>query len=157
MELSGIHIGSRRMSENSVRWKQRQRYRNDIAKRIFDKVDSEPLVSIDDIVGPRGLRTRRYCGLYFLYNTSKKIIYIGQLKYGGKSDLRQRLLQHRRKRYWFKEVKFVRFHKFSSIGESKLDIAERLVIMFTGQPIYNDKDTSYERLNAFNWENMMLS
>ena len=138
-------------------FQQNQRLRFDIAKRIFDKVVNEALLPIDEIIGRQRLKINQYCGLYFLYNGRKEIIYIGQLKYGGKSNLRQRLLQHRRKKKWFREVKFVRFHKFSSIGESKLDIVERLAIMFAGQPIYNDKDTSHKRLNEFNWSSVMLS
>jgi hypothetical protein len=63
----------------------------------------------------------------------------------------------RRKKPWFKHVKFVRFHKFPSVGEAKLDIAERLSIMVAGQPIFNDKDTSIRRLKEFEWGDLMLS
>ena len=152
-----INYSHKSLSKTDTEDSTGNRFRLSIAKKIFNKVSAEPIVPIDDIVGRKGLNHNLYCGLYFLYSNRRKIIYIGQIRYGSKSSLRKRLLQHRRKKPWFKHVKFVRFHKFPSVGEAKLDIAERLSIMVAGQPIFNDKDTSIRRLTEFDWGDLMLS
>ena len=131
--------------------------RKSIADTIFAKISVTEPFAIDEIMRPCGKHDYHQSGLYILYDDSDTILYIGQVQPEKNSSLRKRMQEHSRVDYWFDKVRVVRFRPFPYISQSQLDIAERLLIMHSGQPPYNDKDTSVEKLNEYNWSDVMLS
>ena len=133
------------------------KFRMSVASKIFSKVTTAKLTNIDEIICPCGKCDYHQCGLYVLYGDCEAILYVGQIKPEKDSSLRVRMQEHKRTDAWFGKVRFVRFRPFPYLGQMQLDVAERLLIMSSHQPPYNDKDTSVENLNEYIWDDFMLA
>lgn len=131
--------------------------RMSVASKIFSKVAAARRLTIDEVICPCGKCDYHQCGLYILYGDCDDILYVGQIKPDKDSSLRVRMQKHKCTDAWFGKVRSVRFRPFPYLGPMQLDVAERLLIMSSRQPPYNDKDTSVEKLNEYNWDDVMLS
>lgn len=127
-----------------------------IADAISTRISAATRFAIDAIMGACVKHDYHQSGLHILYDGSDTILYVGQIQHKKDSSLRKRMQEHSRVDYWFDKVRFVRFRPFPYVCQSQLDIAERLLIMNSGQPPYNDKNTSVKKLDEYNWSAAML-
>ena len=128
-----------------------------IVDAISTRIFAAKRFAIDEIMRACGKYDYHQSGLYILYDDIDTILYVGQIQHEKDSSLRKRIQEHNRVDYWFDKVRFVRFRPFPYLCQGQLDIAERLLIMNSGQPPYNDKNTSVEKLDEYNWSAEMLS
>ena len=80
-------------------------------------------------------------GLYFLYNDSGDVIYIGMLSGTDETSLYDRMKGHGSgshcRQSWYGDVSYGKFYHFD-VSVNELKILERLAISGMGQPMYND-------------------
>ena len=125
----------------------------EIALFICNTVSFEERIDINNIVRSRCGTPEYSKGIYFLYNEQDDVIYVG-MTYADKQTLHKRIYgngngAHNRK-VWFKEVRYVKFHKFG-YSKEQLALAERLAINEMG-PRYNDETLTRENLAQFKWQ-----
>lgn len=81
-------------------------------------------------------------GIYFLYNDSNQIIYIGMVSNAESTSFYRRMYGHgtgaHKNKHWFNECKKFRFKKFPTATKNDLRVIERMMIFRKGQPKYND-------------------
>lgn len=88
-----------------------------------------------------GRKTTYKQGLYFLYNDSDDVIYVGIVGDTDCTSLYDRMIGHGKGSHsvesWYAEVSYGKFCKFD-ISLDELKVIERLAISGMGQPMYND-------------------
>ena len=144
------------MSVTSGNLIEQKQNRDAIASQICKRIESSTLLDINSVLECAGTWSNHHSGIYFLYNNYYELIYIGKIGFGGQNNLQKRMREHRSDS-WFAEVRYARFCKFPQMGDVQLSVAERLSIIYMGQPVYNDKDTSVAGLKEFNWTPFFLS
>lgn len=127
--------------------------RKELAQKICDIVNNSKELKVTDMENRKKCNTDSYkSGLYFLYNSKNKCIYIGKVGNGETASLYMRMKgngekSHKKKnKRWYPLVSYGKWHKFN-VSDSDLETIERLAIYGMEQPIYNDKDTDQDTVN----------
>ena len=119
----------------------------ELQDKIVELVNKTSNISVSDMEKKALCGKEEYRqGLYFLYNSSETIIYIGKVGSGERTSLYDRMKGHgpgshsKKDKRWYSEVSFGRFNKFDKFNDSEIAVLERLAISKCGT-VYNDKDT----------------
>ena len=125
----------------------------ELAKKICDMIEKQSTMSISEMTKKykRGEKENFKNGLYFLYDESDCLIYIGKVGEYKNTSLRDRLVGHgdgshqKLHSKWYNEIRMGRFFKFKDLDELELTIIERVAIRYK-KPKYNDKYFDNEAL-----------
>ena len=121
-------------------------------KKIMRKIKKQPFIFKRDMenISKYGNVANAYniqgCrqGIYFLYNSAKKIIYIGKVGTGESTSLYHRMFGHgsgaHKSEGWYEEVEYGKYIVFEKLNDFELSIVERLCIKYNpNKDNYNDK------------------
>lgn len=117
-----------------------------LSNRVIQSVKTSEEIDINK-VSPvsHGRTSESNQGIYFLYNNSKEIIYVGKIGIGNGTSLYDRCIKGHREPHitksWGSEISSVKFHKFDRLTEVELEQIESLVICRLN-PIYNNATIS---------------
>ena len=117
-----------------------------LCKQICDLVNEAPLISITEICSAKhGRKTNCRKGLYFLYDATGVVLYVGVIRDRPITSLYDRLIGHGPKgahkyQWWYRFVTHARFRRFGGMTDTLLLEIERLAIIENMNPIFNDKD-----------------
>lgn len=133
-------------------------YRDEIAEKICKLVEAEKPIYVKDISRSIHREDAFKQGLYFIYDSNWRIVYIGMVSDKDSASLYMRIRGNGKashsKKDWWREDYVVKFHKFEKYSNEQLAIAERLAIIKKNQPIYNDKNTDDKTLKKLRLEKM---
>ena len=116
-----------------------------IAKNICERVSLSDMIKVSDITysSHRGEGFKN--GLYFVYDSSNNIIYIGMISDGKRTSLYDRFKGHgsgcHKHSTWYNQACIVRFCHFKDLNTEQLRLAERVAIL-AKLPVGNDGNTS---------------
>ena len=118
---------------------------NDLSDAVFKKIDGEKKLSKAEMESKysKGEKKNYKQGIYFLYDDSDNIIYVGKVGDYEKTSLRDRMVGHgsgshkEKDKDWYDLVKEGKFHQFPSLTNKQLEQIERLMIARL-KPRYND-------------------
>lgn len=118
---------------------------NDLSDAVFKKIDDEEKLTKAEMEAKysRGEKDKYKQGIYFLYDDSDNIIYVGKVGDYEKTSLRDRMVGHgsgshkKKDSSWYPLVVKGKFHQFSSLTNKQLEQVERLMIIRL-KPRYND-------------------
>ncbi len=117
--------------------------RKEITERVLELVESTNFIDIATITSKDHNKDEFKNGLYFLYNESNEVVYVGKVGNGPTTSLYHRLIGHgsgaHKNAYWWKEVYKCKFYRFVGLDDKEILQIERLSIFGKSQPKYNDE------------------
>ena len=129
--------------------------RKEIAIKICHCVYSENCIATKEISYSRHHSKEYKNGLYFVFDDTNHVIYIGKVGSGKTASLYMRCIGNGNKSHlkemWYRQhARFVKFHKFPNYSDEQLLIAERIAILYE-KPTFNDQHTDIETLKKYVW------
>ena len=120
-----------------------------IAERICAQVSLADMIKVGEITYSSHSGEGFKNGLYFVYDKSKNVIYIGMISNGKRTSLYDRFKGHgsgcHKHSTWYNQACTVRFCHFKDLNAKQLRLAERVAI-FAKLPVGNDGNTSEAKI-----------
>lgn len=137
--------------------------RDEFAKKIISEVEKTKKITKNNMEDSKqygvGKNSLNECGsrqgVYFLYNSDDKIIYIGKVGTGKRTSLYQRMKGHgggaHSQQSWYNEVEYGKYKIFDKLNDSEIEIIERVCILYNrNKHNYNDKFFNDNDLDVIN-------
>lgn len=129
--------------------------RTEIAIKICYCVYSETCITTQEISYRLHHSDEYKNGLYFVFDDSNHVIYIGKVGPGKTASLYMRCIgngknAHSKETWYTQYARYIKFHKFPNYSDEQLLLAERIAILYE-RPIFNDQHTDIDTLKKYVW------